>query len=233
MLSRCRSRRSNGVITNRWWTKPETQKFERDRCPNDATRRDAWTRISKTTEVHTVRGLDMNWKTGGLRLAVCVRHYVRVRNRLYTRVQLGTCAYRVTRNKVSSVCFIPWTFRDTNSLHNLTMTREGTPIFLQCDFTRQTDNYNSHPPFFYEFLTITKQRCTVRTILKCRIFLSEIFFSINDEKFRFEPDPTSLFRSGTQYTWTGKLQTYRATTETTSSESYFILFHISRILVPL
>lgn len=134
MLSRCRSRRSNGVITNRRWTKPETQKFERDRYPNDATRRDAWTRISKTTEVHTVRGLDMNWKTGGLRLAVCVRHYVRVRNRLYTRVQLGTCAYRVTRNKVSSVCFIPWTFRDTNSLRNLTMTREGTPFFPSVRF---------------------------------------------------------------------------------------------------
>lgn len=34
--------------------------------------------------------------------SVCVKHYVRVRNRLYTRVQLGTCAYKVTRKKVSS-----------------------------------------------------------------------------------------------------------------------------------
>lgn len=109
---------------------------------------------------------------------VCVKHYVRVRNRLYTRVQLGTCAYKVTRKKVSNSLTVLSTIRDTNSSHNFGMTRFFSlffPWYRDSDVLRlSTDLKNT------ESSRVKSKKVTEEWHVT---FKERIFFSKDDEKF--------------------------------------------------
>lgn len=153
----------------------ETRKLERDRCLERRTLLPGFRKPQEST-LYAVSTWTERLEVYGY--LVCVKHYVRVRNRLYTRVQLGTCAYKVTRKKVSNSFPVLSTIPDTNSSHNFGMIRFFFLFFSQnakCEeFAREIEkNYEtSHRVRFKERIFFSTRKVAMKNFLVPNILTS-------------------------------------------------------------